>query len=397
MSLETPTTEQIANTVIAQLEASLEQTFPLLPKAFTRVLAKALSGVYIQLYKYAGFIFLQLFVRSASFRETEVLGKTVRPLIELGRLRGVEDPQDATRAVLDLTVTVKNQTGSLPAGAQLVRSDTGVVYTSLASVALNAATVTVRVRAASDPDGTGGAGAIGNLANGAELSFANPLPNVAPTAVVAATVVTGADGESEASYRARVLDAYRTPPQGGAYADYRKWAKDAAGIINVYPYTGAPGEVNVYCEATVASSGSADGIPTPAQLTAVANMIEFDSNGLATRRPAGAAVNVLPIVRLAFDLEVTGLEADDEPAAMAAIEAAVDEHLRAREPDIVGLSRLPRNDRITEAGAGGAAEDAASAVGATITSVRLLVDGVPTVAHTLGQGVKAKLGTTTYV
>jgi uncharacterized phage protein gp47/JayE len=369
----------------------------LLPKAFTRVLAKALSGVWIQIYKYGGFIFLQLFVRYASFRETEILGRKVIPLVEWGRLRGVSDPDAAERAVLDVTVTVKNQTGSLAAGTKLVRSATGIVYTTLASVALNAATVTARVRAVSDPDGNGGAGSIGNLVPGDELSFASPPPNVASTAVVAAQVVTGADAESEASYRARVLEAYQSPPQGGAYADYRKWAKDAAGILNVYPYTGAPGEVDVYVEATVASSGSPDGIPTGAQLTAAANLIQLDVNGLASRRPAGAAVNVLPIVRIAFDLEVTGLEATDVPAAEAAIEAAVDEHLRAREPFIVGLSLLPRNDRITEAGVGGAAQDAASAAGATITSIRLLVSGVPTVAYTLGQGEKAKLGTPSYV
>src|SRR5688572_33403714 len=86
MALVTPTTAQVAANLIAQLEAALSQTIPLLPKAFTRVLAKTLSGVFIVLYKYAGFNLLQQFVVTASFEETEVNGTLIRPLVEWGRL-----------------------------------------------------------------------------------------------------------------------------------------------------------------------------------------------------------------------------------------------------------------------------------------------------------------------
>lgn len=401
MSLSTPSTAQIADNILAQIEASISQTVPLLPKAFVRVLAKALAGVFTLLYKYAGFIFLQMFVTHASMRETVINGRTVQPLVEWGRLVGVGEPEPATRAELLIEITVEVQTGSLPAGSQLLFASTGVVYLTTAAVALDAATKQVTIRASSDQQGGGGEGSIGNLEPDDIVSFASPLPNVARDAIVISQSVTGADGESEEAYRARILRRFQRRPQGGAYADYQAWGEEVAGIVNVYPYTGAPGEVDVYVEATEASSGSPDGIPTAAQLTAVAESIELDQDGLASRRPVNGAVNVLAISRVEFDLEIEGLHVPaetglDDATVQGAISDAVDEYLRAREPFIVGLSVLPRRDRITLAAVSGVADEAATALGASITSVTLNLGGSETAAYTLGNGEKAKLGAITW-
>lgn len=397
MALPTPSTQEIYNTIVHQIELSLGQTASLLPKAFIKVLAKSLAGVQVQLYKYSGFIFLQLFVSSASMRETLINGQVIRPLVEWGRLIGVGDPHPATQAELELTVTVENQTGFIPSGAQLLYPATGVVYLTVASVALDAPTVTILVRASSDQSGGDGSGAIGNLDPGAALSFASPLPNVKRDAVVASHAVTGADAENEEAYRARIIRRFRRRPQGGAYADYQTWAEEPAGILNVYPYTGQkPGEVDVYVEATVASSGSVDGIPTAAQLLEVSDSIQMDVNGLASRRPVNAAVNVYPISRVAFDVHITGLSAPDIGAAMVLLIDAIDEHFRSREPFIVGLSLLPRADRITQAAVSGVADDVISSLGGSITSVEVKLSGVSTPAYTLGDGEKASLGNLSY-
>ena len=74
MSLETPTVASINLTIIAQIESSINQTIPLLPKSFIRVFSKTFAGVFILLYKYAGFIFLQLFVKTATIEDVTVLG-----------------------------------------------------------------------------------------------------------------------------------------------------------------------------------------------------------------------------------------------------------------------------------------------------------------------------------
>jgi uncharacterized phage protein gp47/JayE len=397
LSLVVPSTSELSGNIIGQLEASLSQTLPLLPKSFTTVLAKVLAGIFVLLFKYAGFMFLQMFVAYATDKETTVNGRKFRPLVELGRLFGVGDPDPATRAELIVNVSVTNQVGDLAAGAQLVRNSTQFIYVAVAAVPLNAAIVPVRVRATSSPNGGDGSGVLGNLVANDVLEFANPLPNVATKATVASQVVTAADAESSDRYRGRILDRVQRRPQGGAYADYQQWGEEVLGIINVYPYAGLPGQVDIYVEADEASSGSPDGIPTGAQLTAVGDAIEMNEAGIATRRPVSAAKNVLPITRLGFDVQVSALSPDTVETRLA-IKEGVDEHLRSREPYIVGLSSLPRLDRVTQASVAGVVDTIASAKGATISGIKLLLSSVEKTAYTLTAGEKAKLnGDPTYV
>ena len=393
MSLNTPTTAEINANIIAQLEASLNQTIPLLPKSFLRVLAKTLAAVFILLYKYGGFIFLQIFVATASDQETEVNGQFLTPLTEWGRLVGIGDPVAATQAELFIDITVENQTGSLPSGTQLLGIINGVTYITLGSVLLDAATVTALVRAVSDQSGGGGAGVIGNLEVGSTLSFANPLANVSRDTFVTSQSVTGADAEDTEVYRQRIIDNFQKRPQGGAYADYELWGEEVAGIINVYPYTGDPGEVNVYSEATVESSGDPDGIPTTAQLTAVLDSINLNENNLANRRNANAFVNSLPIIRTGFDVTVSGISGVSDLAAVQAdITAAVEEFFLTAEPFIPGLSIPPRLDQITRTRLSAIVEDIVTAAGGIFTSAIFQETGVPgsLTAYVLGEGEKAK-------
>lgn len=398
MSLQTPTTKEISDNIIAQLEASLNQTIPLLPKSFLRVLSKALAGVFVLLYKYGGFMFLQVFVRTASANETTVNGALVSPLIEWGRLIGVGDPVPATSAELNIDIIVETQTGTLPSGTQLVSTDNGVTYITIGAVALNNPTVQAVVRAASDQAGGGGEGAIGNLEPGAIISFANPLANVSRNATVVTQAVTGANAESTEAYRQRVLDRFQKRPQGGAYSDYELWGEEVAGIINVYPYTSdCPGQVDVYAEATPESSGDPDGIPTNAQLQAVLDSIELDQNGVASRRPANALANAFPIARTGFDVRVTGLLVDDLAQVQATITTAVEEYFLDREPFISGLSVLPRRDRITRSAVGGTVDDIVSASGGIFSSVIVSQNATNIELYSLGIGEKSKAGSVTFV
>lgn len=391
-----PTTAETGDNIVAQIESATGQSTPMLAKSFTRVLGKALGAVHVLLYKYVDFLGLQQYVEHASSEETTLGGKTLRPLVELGRQVGIGDPLPATPAEVIARVTVQQQGGTLAAGRQLLHAPSGVLYLTTTGVALNAATVLVTARASSDQTGGGGEGAIGNRQPGDLLSFAVPPASVESTAVVVSQSVTGAPAETWPAYRARIQRRFQQRPQGGAYADYQTWAEQEPGILNVYPYRGAPGEVDVYVEATSASSASADGIPTPAQLARVLELVELDQGGLASQRPVNAAVNVRPITRRAFDVTVTGLDASDAAAAQTAIRDAVDEYLRSREPFIVGLSPLPRLDRITLSAVSGIVEEAAGSVGGSVTLVRLSQSHAPVIAYTLAAGEKAKLGTITF-
>jgi uncharacterized phage protein gp47/JayE len=394
MSLTTPTTKEISDNIIAQLEATLNQSIPLLPKAFNRVIAKAIAGVFVLLYKYGGFMFLQIFVSVASTVETTVNGKVLIPLVSWGRLIGTGDPVPATSAELVVDITVENQTGSLPSGTQLIGADNGVTYITVGSVLLDAATVQATILAVSDQSGGGGTGTIGNLDVGKIVSFANPLANVARDTTVASQTVTGADAEDMEVYRQRVIDRFQKRPQGGAYADYELWGEEAAGIINVYPYTGDPGEVDVYSEATVESSGSPDGIPTAAQLQAVLDLINFDDNGLASRRNANAFVNSNPITRTGFDVTVSGISGvSDLAATQADITTAVTEYFLSVEPYIPGLSIPPRNDLLTRTRLSAIVEDVVTAYNGTFTAAIFVETGDTgnLAAYSLGEGEKAKL------
>ena len=399
MALATPTTQEIDAAIIAQLEASLNQTIPLLPKSFLRVLARTLAGVFIILYKYSGFTFLQIFVQSATIQETEINGRTLSPLIQWGRLIGVGDPAPATNAELKTTITVTEQTGSLPSGTALIGATNGVTYLTIGIVALDASTVTANIRASADQGGGDGSGAIGNLLNGATVNFVNPLPNVLRNTIVLSTITTGADGEDAEVYRQRVLDRFQKRPQGGAYADYEAWAEEPAGILNAYPYTSdCPGQVDVYIEATVESSGSPDGIPTPAQLDEALQSIIFDPvTGIPNRRPANALANTFPITRVEFDVTVLGVTVSNPTEVQAQITQAITDYFIEREPFIVGLSVSPRTDRITSAAIIGIVEDIVNASNGVFSTVVISVSGTPTTLFSLGIGEKAKLGTLAFI
>lgn len=395
MAIVTPTTAQISDNIVAQLEASLGQAVPLLPRAFIRVLAKALAGVFVILYKYGGFVGLMQVVKYAPYAETTINGRKFSPLIEWGVLSGIGYPSTATRAELQITIPVALGGETIQAGETLYSAVNGYTYATTSAVVLSTPSVVVNIRAIGDPNGTGGKGTEGNLPIASTLKFTNTGLEVA----VAAEVTVAADEESEVLYRQRVVSRFSAPPQGGAYADYRIWATSVAGISNAYPYTGATaGTVEVYAEATVASSGSADGIPNSGQLLAVAEAIELDSEGLASRRPIGSLVTVSAISRTSFDVTVTGLSVTGSLAdVQAQISAALFTYFANRAPYIVGLDTQGRSDRVTSTAIGGVVDDVVSAANGIFTSVATTQGGSAVTLYTLGQGEKSKLGTVTYV
>lgn len=399
MALITPTVAQINNNIIAQIEATINQTIPLAPKAFIRVLAKTLAAVFVLLWKYGGFIFLQIFVKTATIEEVEINGQLISPLKEWGRLIGVGDPDAAVQAQLTIDITVETQTGSLASGTQLVNSATGVTYLLIGSVALDAAVVQGLIRAAGDQGGGNGAGDIGNASDGDTISFANPIANVARDTTVAATVVVGADAQDTEDYRQEIIDLFQARPQGGALLDYVIWGGGVSGVETIFPYTGADaGEVDVYVEGTIAAFPP-DGIPDQALLDAVAAAIELDDEGLASRRPAGSFVNVFPIVRTGFDITVLSiLNVDNLADTQTQVTAALEEYMLEREPFVSGVTQGFRTDTISVTGLTGVVEDIVTAANGTFAGVSLVLTsgGGNIFSYTLGQGEEAKASDVIY-
>lgn len=391
MALETPTTREISENIATQMDAAFGSS---MPKSFTRVLAKVLAGTFVILYKYNGFMFLQMFVSTASMRPTEVNGKTIIPLVEWGRLIGAGDPRAATQAELQVRVSAEVLGSTLPAGAQLVHTPTGVTYITTESYVLENDITDVAILAVSDQNGGSGAGVIGNLPAGARLSFANPLTGVARSASVVAQTITGVEAESDEQYRARVISRFQSRPQGGAYVDYKLWAEETPGVARAYPYASEfPGQVKVYIE----SSTEPDGVPTDAQLQAALDSINFNnSTGMAERRPVSALVNTLAIKPISFNVEIKGLSVENEPEVRADINAALDSYFRARAPFLVGLTLPPRMDRVTQSAVSGVVDGVVSLVNGVFDDVVLRRNNTETVSYNLGEGEKAKLGEVTY-
>lgn len=369
--------------IIAQLETALGQTVPLFPKSFLRVLAKVMAGVYITLNKYAEWMTLQLFPETATLTETTVLGSTISPLKSWGRLVGCGDPYAAVPAELSIEITVTDPEGiTLPGGSEFVDPNTNTTYRTITSVTLDSTTETVTVRC------TVG-GASGELAAGALLTCSNPVSTMYPIAEVAAITVSGVDAEDEESYRQRVIAYYQRKPQGGSYSDYYQWGMEASGIAAIYPYTGAlPGEVDIY----VKSATLTDGIPDATQLDAVSTEVND-----VTRRPVNAYINVLPVVRVLFSVQVAGLNVDDADGAQADITTAVTDYIYGLEPFINGLSYGSRNDRLTVASVAAVVQSVVQQYAGSFGTVLLYKAGDPVDAYSLDVGELAKCTSVTYI
>ena len=392
--------KEISSSIIAQLESTLNQKIPLLQKSFMRAHSQATASVFVMLEHYSTFMLKQWFVSTCSDKDLKILGVTVNPLRFWGDLIGVASQKQGQRAEHTISVTVEQLGGTLDAGTQLQSSQNGFTYITTQSYLLDANPITINVKAADDPTFNNGIGANGNLTNGAELSFVNPLAQVAKIATVTSQLVTGANPETSQSYRKRVQKAFRRRKQGGALIDLELWALEVPGISSAYPYTGEPMEVDIYVEATPESSGDPDGIPTPTQLDQVKQSIEYDNNGKASRRPVGMFVNTYPITRTGFNVFVSGVIATNEAQVKNQIEQGIKDFFLDAEPFITGLSVPPRKDSISKIAVEGVINDIVRANNAEFLGAAIFEysNNAPVdIAYQLATGEKAKAVTVEFV
>lgn len=390
-----PSIDELRQSIKTDIEISLSTTASILPKSFILILANTFSAIFIILYKYAGFVALQLFVNTASFEETEINGETIVPLIEWGRLIGVSDPTAPTKAKFIVEVTVVNQTGTLPVGTQLQSNFNGFIYSTTEEITLDAPTKLVNVEALNDPDNEGGLGINGNLDVGSILSFITPLFDVSRETIVDSIVENAIAGESEEGYRRRVKLRFSQRPQGGAYIDYVQWGLEAAGIANIYVFTGSNGVVDIYVESGV----EADGIATPTEIQAVTDLINLDEDGKPSRKPINTFINVVSISRKSFDVQILGLNTTNTDDVKASILDAFNSYFLNAENFIIGISPLPRQDRISASSLNSIVNDIVQSDGGEYTGLNLIappsLQGVS--QHSLAEGEKAKLLSLTYL
>jgi uncharacterized phage protein gp47/JayE len=289
--------------LIARIESDIETRLPgadaRLRRALLHVLARMHAGAVHGLYGHLDWLARQLMADTA---EAEHLARWAG-------IWGVARTA-ATRASGPVTFT-GTDASVVPAGTVLQTSD-GATYTTDADATLTAGSATATVSADA-------AGAAGNLEPSVPLSLVSPVAGVQSQAHVAAGGLSGGlDAESDAGLRERLLDRIRRPPQGGAAADYTRWAREVAGVTRAWVYPGELGLGTVSLRFMM-DAAYPDGIPLAADVGAVQDYIE-------ARRPVTAQVSVLaPIaVPLAFTLSVT----PDTAAVRAAVQAELQDLLR---------------------------------------------------------------------
>lgn len=89
-------------------------------------------------------------------------------------------------------------------------------------------------------------GIIGNVTKGSIKMLITPIPGV-ESITNPEDFENGTEIEYEEVFRDRVLEAYRNEPLSGAPRDYKRWAKEVAGVGNAYvkPEWEGPGTVKV--------------------------------------------------------------------------------------------------------------------------------------------------------
>lgn len=391
MAFENKSIESVNNLIVNGLEAELNTKFRLLPKAFVRVLAKVLSAVYITLYRQQAWIFLQLFVATASFDEISVMGKKVRPLVMWGQLVNVGEPDQATMFEGVVRVKVVEVNTYLMQGTQFVNPATNKIYTTTENVLLRGIEQDVKVRCAE-------AGTVGNVVADDVLNTVSSLYNIERKAVVKQVLNEAVDAESEDHYRKRVQARWKVQPQGGALSDYRSWANDVAGVLQSYIYKDddTASGVLIYVAATNDSR-----IAAPELLVQVGKECTRDPVTGRGRKPIGAILdplnnesykNVRACSVTGFDVRITGYSGAELSSFVSSVKTYIDAYFKGREPFVRGLDvDTDRRDRISVNNVSGIVNEIAESLNGYYDSVEIVKGAEVVASYELGRGELVKL------
>jgi len=139
-------------------------------------------------------------------------------------------------------------------------------------------------------------GAAGVTAGGTTLSFVSPVSGVQSQATVGVAGISGgADEETDAALRARLLLRIRNPSYGGSASDYERWTREIAGVTRVWVYP------KWYGEGTVGVGLVYDGRP---DIIPLDGDLETVSTHLETLRPVTAEVLVFAPIPDVIDFTI---------------------------------------------------------------------------------------------
>ncbi len=259
MPWTTPTLSTVRGLVRDSIHTSLPGSDATVPNSVLRVLSDSQGALCHLNLQYLDWLSLQLLPDTA---ETEWLDRHGQ--IWLVNADGTVGRKMSTLA--SGTATFTGVGGAIvPQFAQLTMG--AVLYETTAQIVIDANAPTPGPVRAVTP------GSIGNLVEGATLSFSLVPPQVDG----AATVIEmdgGTDQETDDQLRARILQRIQNPPMGGAAADYVTWALAVPGVTRAWaaPEQGV-GTITVRFLMDDLRADD-DGWPQPQDVQAVADYID---------------------------------------------------------------------------------------------------------------------------
>ena len=293
MPFERPSLGKLIARAQADMSGRLPGTDPLLRRNLVAIIARMSAGTAHGLYGYLDWLALQLMPDTAETEHLErwasIWGITRKPA---GQAAG--------------TISFTGTAGAvLPGGTILQRSDAVHYVTTDDAIIKSDGTGTVGIRATDT--GTGS-----NAPAGLSLTLTSPVTGTDARCTVTDGLAGGTAEETDASLRARLLDAIQRAPMGGTRADYETWALEVPGVTRAFvTQEMGPGTVTVRF---MMDDTYPNGIPQEADRQVVAEHIE-------TRRPVTADVFVVLPIADALNLKIA--ITPDTAATRASAEANV--------------------------------------------------------------------------
>jgi hypothetical protein len=297
-----PSLQALFTSIKGNLEAELGVTIPSFGKSFLRALTAVQAAKFKAFYLAIGSVQKNVFPDIA---DSELTGGTLE---RFGRVKLGRDPFPARAGEYEVDVTGEIG-GVIPASTTFKSDDDstspGLLFVLDDEFTLTATTDTITLRALT-------AGLDAELAVSDQLTATAPIPLVNKSAIVTGISIEPLAAEDLEEYRRKTVESFRLESQGGAGTDYRLWSFDAQGVQNVYPYTasGAPGEVDIFIEATIADSTDGKGTPSAGLISDVEDVVNFDPDPTLNqdergRRPLTADPNYLPVTPLDIDIVIS--------------------------------------------------------------------------------------------
>lgn len=330
MPFSRPQLKTLLQQAAADISSGVQGTDGLLRFSNLNLLGKTVAGLANEQYGYLDYIALQTnpYTATDEFLEAWAALKNI-----------FRKPANAATG----TATFQGTSGyTIPAGTLLVRGD-GYTYVTLAAGTVSTGgTVTVTAMAVLPPidpvNNPTGSGAIGNTPAGTILTLQAPIQGIQSSGTAATAFTGGADVELDGALRTRMLLAYQTPPQGGAYSDYPQWALAVPGITRAWcsPNGFGVGTVCVYIMLDLSEAAN-DGFPqgtngispydvfpsgTPRGTVATGDQLTA-ANGIYDEQPVTALVYAVAPVANPINFTITGLGTPSS-ATQEAIASAID-------------------------------------------------------------------------